>query len=75
MADMAKQLHLSMVGVTYYFRRRVPKGLAETIGRTEIRESLKTPNLAKAKKTCNVSAVVCDAPRCQHNALRRSVPG
>jgi len=61
MADMAKPPYLFDRAGTYYFRRGVPKGLVETIGKTEIKESLKTSDTSKAKKRCNVRAVACDA--------------
>lgn len=45
---------------TYYYRQRVPKDLLEIVERREIKKSLRTKDLAEAKRKCKVVAVEVD---------------
>jgi integrase len=48
-------------GAIYYFRAKVPHELRPVLDKTEIRYSLKTADLKKAKQACNVASVKADA--------------
>jgi integrase len=54
------QTYLYRRGAAYWFRRRVPPGLQEALGRQDWRESLRTNNLAEAKAKLNLRAVATD---------------
>lgn len=50
---MAKLPGLTKRGGVYYFRMRVPQDVATQLGRSEIKESLRTCNFAEAKLRCS----------------------